>query len=57
MENIHNRVKIKIIKKDDNDKINKQQPKLPFNGIHNYYTNYDGSTFEQNDFFWISQFT
>ena len=34
MENVRNRLKIKFIKKDDTDKIMKQQSKLMFNGIH-----------------------
>ena len=34
MENVRDRVKIEFIKKDDNEKIVKQQSKLTFNGIH-----------------------
>ena len=34
MENIRNRIKVEFIKKDDTNKIIKQQSKLIFNGIH-----------------------
>ena len=49
MENVRNRVKIEFNKKDDTDKIIKQQSKLPFNGIHKSYENYDSYTFKQNE--------
>ena len=49
MENVRNRFKIKFIKKDDTDKIFKQQSNLTFNGIHNYYENCDSYTFKQNE--------
>ena len=37
MENVRDRIKIKLIKKDDTDKIIKQQSKSTFNGIYNSY--------------------
>ena len=49
MENIRNRCRIEFFKKDENDKIVKQQSKLTFNGIHKSYTNYDSYTFKQNE--------
>ena len=42
-------VKQSLIKKDDNEKIVKQQSKLTFNGIHNSYDEYDSFTFKQNE--------
>ena len=41
LKHIRNRVKLELIKKDDTEKITKQQSTLIFNGIHNSYTNYD----------------
>ena len=49
MENVRNRIKVEFIKKDDTDKIIKQQSKLIFNGIHKSYENYDSYTFKQNE--------
>ena len=49
VENAGNRCIIEFIKKDDEQKIIKQQSKLTFNGIHNSYTNYDSYTFKQNE--------
>ena len=49
MENVRNRIKVEFIKKDDTDKIIKQQPKLTLNGIHKSYENYDSYTFKQNE--------
>ena len=49
MENVHNRLKIKFIKKDDYREIIKQQSKLTFNGIHKSYENCDSYTFKQNE--------
>ena len=49
MENVRNRIKVELIKKDDTDKIMKQQSKLTFNGIHKSYENYDSYTFKQNE--------
>ena len=34
MENVRNRIKVEFIRKNDTDKIIKQQSKLTFNGIH-----------------------
>ena len=47
MENVRNRVRVEIIRKDDTNKIIKQQPKLTFNGNHQWYGNYDSYTFKQ----------
>ena len=49
LENLRNRIKVEFIKKDDNEKIVKQQSKLTFNGIHKSYENYDSYTFKQNE--------
>ena len=49
MENVRNRIKVEFIKKDENEKIVKQQSKLTFNGIHKSYENYDSFTFKQNE--------
>ena len=49
MENVRNRIKVDIIRKDDIDKIIKQQSKLTFNGIHKSYENYNSYTFKQNE--------
>ena len=47
MENVRNRLKKEFFKKDDTDKIIKQQSKLTFNRIHKSYENYDSYTFKQ----------
>ena len=49
MENVRNRIKVDYIRKEDTDKITKQQSKLSFNGIHKSYENYDSYTFKQNE--------
>ena len=49
MENVKNIVKMEFIKKDDTDKIIKEQSKLTFNGIHKSYENYDIYTYKQNE--------
>ena len=49
MENVQNRLKIKLIKKDDYRELIKQQSKLTFNGIHKSYENCDSYTFKQNE--------
>ena len=49
LENVHNRLRLETIKKEDNQKIIKQQPKLTFNGIHKAYENCDSYTFKQNE--------
>ena len=49
MENVRNRLKIKIVKKNDYREIIKQQSKLTFNGIHKSYENCDSYTFKQNE--------
>ena len=48
LENIRNRLKLELIKKDDIKNIIKQQSKLTFNGLHKSYENYDSYTFKQN---------
>ena len=49
MENVRIRIKVEFIKKDDTDKIRKQQSKLTFNGIHRSYENDDRYTFKQKE--------
>ena len=49
MEIVRNRIKVEFIKKDDFDKIIKQQSKLTFNGIHKSYENCDSYTLKQNE--------
>ena len=49
MEKVRNRIKIEFIRKDDTDKIIKQQSELTFNGIHKSNENYDSYTFKQNE--------
>ena len=48
-ENVRNRSKLKINKKDDNKNVIEQQPKLTFNGIHISYEKYDRYTFKRNE--------
>ena len=48
LENVRNRLELKLIKKDDFKKIINQQSKLTFNGIQKSYENYDSYTFKQN---------
>ena len=42
MENFGNRLKPKLIKKDDNEKTIEQQSKLTFNGFHKSSAKHDG---------------
>ena len=49
MENVRNRCTIDFIKKDETDKIIKQQSKLTFNGNHKSYANCNSYTFKQNE--------
>ena len=49
MENVRNRLKIKLVKKDDYREIMKQQFKLTFDGIHKPYENCDSHTFKKNE--------
>ena len=49
-ENVRNRLKIKIVEKDDYREIIKQQSKLTFNGIHKSYEICDSYTLKQNEF-------
>ena len=49
MENIRNRIKVEFLRKDETEKMKKQQSKLTFNGIHKSYENYDNHTFKQNE--------
>ena len=41
MEYVRSRMRVEFIKKDDIEKITKQQSKLPFSGIHKSYEKYD----------------
>ena len=47
MENVRNRLKINILKKDDYRE-KKQQSKLTFNGIRKSYENCDSYSFREN---------
>ena len=49
MEYVRNRIKVEFIRKDDTNKILKQQSELTFNGIHKSYETYDIYTFKQNE--------
>ena len=49
MENVRNRVKVAFIRKDDKNKILKQQSKLSFNGFHKSYEVYDSYLVKQNE--------
>ena len=49
MENVGNRKRVELIRKNEFDKIIKKQSKLSFNGIHKSYENYDSYTFKQNE--------
>ena len=49
MEDNRNRLKVEFIRKDDTNKIIKQQSELTFIGIHKSYENYDSYTFKQNE--------
>ena len=49
LENVRNRLGLKLIKKGDIKKIIKQQSKLTFNGIRKSYENYDSYTFKKNE--------
>ena len=48
-ENLNIRIKVELIRKDDCDKIIKEQSKLTFIGIHKCYTKYERYTFKQNE--------
>ena len=49
LENVRNRLELELIKKDDINKIIRQQSKLTFNGIQKSYENYDSYTFKKNE--------
>ena len=49
MENVRNRGKIEFIKRDENDKILKQQRKITFNGIHKSFNNCDSYLFKEHE--------
>ena len=49
IENVRIRIKVEITKRDDTDKVIKQQCKLTLNGIHKSYENFDSYTFKQNE--------
>ena len=48
-ENVRNRCKIENIKRDEFDKILKQQRKLTLNGIHKNFNNCDSYLFEEHE--------
>ena len=48
LENVRNRLRLGLVKKDDNKNIIKQQSKLTFNGMHKSNENNDSYTFKQN---------
>ena len=43
MKNVRNRLRLELFQKGDNKNIIKQQSKLIFNGIHNFFENCDSS--------------
>ena len=49
MENVRNRLGLKLFKKDEYKKIIKYQSKLTFNGIHKSYENCDSYVFRKNE--------
>ena len=49
MENVRNRCKIEFIKRDECNKILKQQRKLTFNGIHKNFNNCDSYLFKEHE--------
>ena len=49
MENVRNRIRFELFKKDDTKTIIKQQSKLTFNGIHKSYGTWDSYIFKQNE--------
>ena len=49
MENVRNRLKVEIIKKDEFKKVIQQQSKLNFSGIHKSYESYDSYRIKQNE--------
>ena len=51
MENVRIRCTIDFVKKDETDKITKQQSKLTFNGTHKSCETCDSYTFKQNEVF------
>ena len=48
-EKVRNRFKIEFIKRNEIDKIRKQQSKLTFDGIHKSYENCDSYLFKENE--------
>ena len=49
MVNDRKRIKIEFMKKDDNEKIIKQQSKPTFNRVHKSFTTYVSYAFKQNE--------
>ena len=49
LEDVRNRLRLELVKKDDIKNIIKQQPKLTFNGIHKSVENCDSYTFKKNE--------
>ena len=56
MEMVPNRCTVDFSRKDETDKIIKQQSKLTFNGTHKLYEDCDSYNFKKMKFLWISQF-
>ena len=48
LEDVRNRLRLELIKKDDIKNNIKRQSKLTFNSIHKSYENYDSYTFKEN---------
>ena len=51
MENVGKRVRVEFLRKDEGDKVFKQQSKLTITGIHRSQTNYEGYTSKQKEVF------
>ena len=49
MENVRNRLGLKIFRKDEFKKIIKYQSKMTFKGIHKSYENFDSYVFKKNE--------
>ena len=57
MENVHKRLEVEFVGKDDNEKIVKQQSKLAFNHLHKSYTNLIVTHSSKMKYLWINRFT
>ena len=56
MENVRNRIKVEIIKKDDNEEIIKQQSKLTWSGYINLIQTMAVTRSSRMKYTWMSQF-